>query len=69
MPRPERHSSRCWKLLLVFFFNFTYLFYFGRPRSSLLQALFLAVESSSYSLVVMYGLLTAGTSLVTEQGL
>ena len=60
------------KLLLVFFFFFFLIliicFNFGRPGSSLLQALFLAVVSS-YSVVVVYGLLTAGTSLVTEYGL
>ena len=54
------------KLLVVFFFFLILLicFNFGRPGSSLRQALFLAVVSS-YSVVVVYRLLTAGTSLVT----
>ena len=53
-----RHTDSFFFLILLICFNF------GRPGSSLRQALFLAVVSS-YSVVVVYRLLTAGTSLVT----
>ena len=45
------------------------LFMFGCTGSSLLQELSLAVDSSSYSLVLLHGLLISVTSPAVEYGL